>query len=582
MTHIHVTGDAYRAIFYVPRGRIFLEGLTTEHAHAYTLPVGVEYIARAIKAASSPQALLMLPSTPPHVDISRSSWTKNDPVSDKIPIALYEVNNEDQTTDFEGGAQPVLRLSNMETQAVIAEGYHATDDICGDGLLRFDGKEQGEHAVPAEADVLVHWLGELAGDSEPRKEAFDAGARPCKVHVQIGLAAPLGEVVSDAIRPERLAAPSLARVLVVNVGEISSAHRVRRSLSYEAIAVDLLRFLRGDNAKPELNCEALESLSIYPTDERLSVLVVRINSSAVFLYACRLSNIAEKDVQEHALLLCHKDQCAPLSQAELSQMAGYTGFVSAQIAASVAARLTDYPDSSPSELFEPIVAGVRRSLSWQRTWYDRGLLPMLLAKDGRKWRPTSSSVKTEQTGYETMFADIAGTLEKQRREFAGEAPVPDAEAPITRFDALIKRDVLCIPVQIKRAVAHRTQWFMARSVAAHGDGDTKFGETAELGDDELSKRFREVALGWLKNSSAQPHKLSIPTVMIGNAELTDRREIEDFLAIHQALTVYATSHESKPLNIAVFGAPAPASRLPSKKLFGISPKPKRTVSKKSR
>jgi len=555
--HIHVTGDAYRAMFYIPRGRLFLKGLEAEHAHAYSLPVGVEYIARAIRAAGVPSHTFQKPA----VEVTRSSWTTPDgdgPV--KIPIALYAIDSDGTTpaNDDEAEPLPVLRLSNPETQAVVAEGYHANDKICGKGRLTTSGRSKpGDRS-----HVLVHWLGELAKDSRPRRHR----PRECDVHVQIGLASPLGDA-ANSIYPHQLAVPQLARVVVVNVGEISSAYRVRRSLSYEAIAVDLLRFLRGDNAAPQLNEQALKPLSMDDAQERLSVLAVRINSSALFLYAFSLAEkLKNHEIEEYAYLLCHQEECAPLSQPELSQMAGYTGFVSAQIAAAAADHLASNPDGTkPRDLLTPIVLGMRRSLGWQHTCYHRGLLSMLLTKTGKDWTPTSAKVDDPQTGYEAMFDDIIRTLDKRRatkgkhsKKLSRSKKSLEAGDSITRFDELLTEDVLIIPVQIERAVAHRTQWFMARSVAASHGAKAVVPSAKDIGDAELAETFRGIALRWLSKVGGQvvePRSSSIPIVSIGDAELTDRREIEDFLAIHQALTVYATSRESKPLNVAVFGSP---------------------------
>ena len=57
-TTIHVTGDAYWAYFFTPRDRIFLRGVRADHAHAHSMPVGIEYIYRAIKGTSDPDSLL--------------------------------------------------------------------------------------------------------------------------------------------------------------------------------------------------------------------------------------------------------------------------------------------------------------------------------------------------------------------------------------------------------------------------------------------------------------------------------------------------------------------------------------------
>jgi hypothetical protein len=140
-----------------------------------------------------------------------------------------------------------------------------------------------------------------------------------------------------------------------------------------------------------------------------------------------------------------------------------------------------------------------------------------------------------------MFADIVRTLNREYAEFEDSPGTPPAFG--------FEKDVFEIPVQIDRAVAHRTQWFMARSLVAI---DSITGRLTEIDDVGLEAKFLEIALNWLSKSHQQPN---IPIVGIGDAELTDRREVEDFLAIHQALGVYARAHDGRPLNVAVFGSP---------------------------
>src|SRR5206468_886264 len=189
--------------------------------------------------------------------------------------------------------------------------------------------------------------------------------------------------------------------------------RVRKALSYEAIAVDLLRLLRGPNAVAAPNTLLLKQLSMHgPRAAPLSVLAVRLNNSAVFLYACTWVSAAEspqgkeKFIELGAWLLCQKQECAPLSQPELGQMVGYTGFVSAQLAAAMANYLlttNPLPESITedvsSRLLKEVFAGVRRSLGWQRVCYERGCLHMLFKNKKESWEPTSAAVKEDQTGY---------------------------------------------------------------------------------------------------------------------------------------------------------------------------------------
>jgi hypothetical protein len=103
---------------------------------------------------------------------------------------------------------------------------------------------------------------------------------------------------------------------------------------------------------------------------------------------------------------------------------------------------------------------------------------------------------------------------------------------------------------------------MAHSLATHGEaervGSARRAGANEVSDADVAATFRKMALHFLGvrgRSSSIPW--TIPTVNIGEAELVDRREIEDYLAIEQALHVYASDDKGRPrpLNVAVFGAP---------------------------
>lgn len=562
---IHVAGDAYWAYFYIPEGKCALKGKEGGRVHA--MPVGAEYIYQAIKAASAPDDLLSekAPIRRRDVEITRGlgSWT--DPESN--PAAFYEVHEAVDTIpdhDIPHQKLPLLRLVRTETQRVELEGVKV------DAPAIRSGKDE---KLEKNRDVLVTWFGELAG-----RQTFNHRITPvsCRIHIQVGLPAPLDAQGGAEFRSQHVAKPEHARILVVNVGELCDARRIRKSLSYEAIAVDLLRILRGSDAKPTAE-DLLEKLSMTGVGAApYSVLAVRLNDSAVFVYS-RNNNEEERTAsgndykEEEAWLLCHRKECAPLSQPEVRQMVGYTGFVSAQTAAAVAGYLSTLNRRriGPKELQQAILKGVRRSLVWQRINVDRGCLHMLFKKDKEKnWIATSKSdpppknnkpklLTNWRMNYEPMFEDIVKTL-KIEQGSAGKKAGTRAKLPsrLQQFDAQSEKAVVEVGVDIPRAVAHRTPWFMARSLVKEAlRADELLEKLSE--DEKIKKKFRQIALGWLSEAKGEQGQRSvkIPVVHIGKAELTDRREIEDFLAIQQALDVYAHAREAKPLNIAVFGAP---------------------------
>lgn len=359
---------------------------------------------------------------------------------------------------------------------------------------------------------------------------------------------------------------------MVNIGELSAMHRMRCASSYEAVAVDLLRLLRGDASSPVAQ-PLLRELGLDGTDAApLSFLAVRLNNSAVFLYASWRERstgtpAAPSTLRERAWILCHKSECAPISPPELGQMIGCTGFISAQVAAA----LVWWPASSrrgsvcyPGNRLrccKVVLRAVQRGLVWQHAAYDRGLLHMLLRYANGHWEPTSGEAKKEYTGYENLFADIIRALSQEcKKEKKDLRKAPSTQERLAFFDELCKDQVLLVPVEIGHAVAHRTQWFMARSVA------NTWSEKAEVtgrggSEPDLKETFLKIAERWLgqggETRAAVPGDApAIPIVRIGDLELTDRREIEDYLGICSALRVYAESQQEKiPLNIAVFGAP---------------------------
>jgi hypothetical protein len=583
---IHVTGDTYTALFHVPHGQVPESKSNPNEAYVHALSAGVEYIYRAIGAVcrageGKVDAL---------VKLTRALEREPPFQCEEKKMAFYEVKRVDEFTSSDGSQKlSLLRFANADSRSLCLPAL-GKQPVCGTDTR------------PEKLDVLVHWFGEMADKRQPRLKDKASGQAalvptPCKVHVQIGLSLPLGvRYPKDngiTVTPEIIAKPHLARIVVVNIGEISEAHRMRRSHSYEATAVDLLRHLRGDGIDPAPPDRGiLHNLSMRGEGAApQSILAVRINNAAVFLYVChwhkterspkdksaganseQRSRIKKAgDFKEAgAWLLCHKDEAAPLSQPELGQMAGYTGFVSAHLASALAewvqksdadAMMKGFPEGK-------LIGCVRRSIGWQRKAYLVGCLQMLYRKIPRskEWEPIPTAAQSnEELGYDHLFSEIVARLENEKKARGPTNSTLSATLAgrLSRFDELLKEEVLCVKVDIERAVAHRTQWFMARSVAAERteDANQKVDEkrpsrAVQKFDDEFKNR----AIAWLSSSAGMvelPGKaFPIPIVRIGKHRLIDRREIEDFLALHQALQVYADSPQEKvPLNIAVFGAP---------------------------
>lgn len=564
---IHVTGDAYSAVFYIPPRRVYLEGVNPHAAHMLSLPVGVEYMYRAIRAACNPTALSgdgEIESTP-NLTLSRSPDV---PISstDSSPVAFYEIANVGTVHSPALKMRlPLLRFAEAEPRKV-----HMT-------ALSVKHVPVGTDCSPERPDILVEWLGELGGRTRdiPDISRRSSNLFRASIHLQVGLEALQNQKPDWQGSDDAPSGDTKVRILVVNIGELSASHRIRRSLSYEAIAVDVLRLLRGvkANAAPSPDLKRLWMTG--GTKPCTFVLVVRLSNSAVLLYTCnpdcrgKANHTPYKELG--AWLLCHKTECAPLSQPELGQMIGCTGFVSSQLAASLGVDLATYPEdqrdarlaelvAEPDKLHDILLRSLRRSLVWQRVAFDRGILRMLFKPEMGKWVPTAGNTlrKGSRTGYEDLFSEITTTISDQfLSKVSSISEAGCSASSISIFDVLFLAEVHSIKIDIQRAVAHRTQWFMARSVVhdwklsiKHAEGSTDFHES-----------FLRIATSWLSSIDSDDaqipgHTPPIPIVRIGDAELTDRREVEDFLAIHHALRVYANSPNDKiPLNVAVFGTP---------------------------
>lgn len=504
MMTIHITGDAYRALFYIPPGSVKRHD---SRALARIMPVGVEYLYSAVK--------VILIGAPGQGKCTRDNWSRQ---AARVPLAICKVDSYGTVAlNRESLKQvPLLRVDTARLQELDIQGFEVTKP-----------EISGSDSPPERPDVLVHWIGELANERLAPNVAM-----PCRIHIQTGMSRgwdPSSPADAATTSPGTLAAPDVARVVVLNIGEISSSLRIRRSQSYEAIAVDLLRHIRGDGTVPKYNEALLKHFSMAPSGRVFDIVVVRINRGAVFVFA--MGNAVEKPEAgpprncESAWLLCHKDECAPLSDSELSSMVGYSGFITAHLAASLS---TSPPSSTLQDVIERVLDGVRRGLLWQHNCHECGIFTMLFPEN------EGADDSEMASGYTSLCAHIANNVRSLEP----------------------RRSIVTVPIQIRRAVAHRTQWFMARSTTAWKDESISAGIAGLDGysDKDLRDDFIRIALEWLSDG-LNPKDSQIPIVRIGEAELTDRREVEDFLAVNQSLSVYARSAESKPLNIAVFGAP---------------------------
>jgi hypothetical protein len=371
-------------------------------------------------------------------------------------------------------------------------------------------------------------LGELEKSRNRKDIAFkepevSTAGPTCAIHIQIGMLAGdqqrklIGEP-DLTVHPNGLAVPSQARIVVTCLEEICPHVRVRRALSYDSIVVDLLRVARGYGVQPEPTRELKQMIGEEACKEKgkpPTFVVIRINNTAALLYKWDPS--VEKEENEEAWILYHKDRAAPIIDPGKGKMVGYNTRIGAVIA-SHAWKWLGKP-----VCYKRILVAVRRTIIVQHMHFTNGFgkLARGVFDDGFI---SADSVEAASKG------SLKGTTE----------------------------DVKWVKIDIADAVARHTQWFITKNISICNKPSKEILRNTE--DD-----FHEVVQSWLCENRSP--KDTIPTVSIKGQLLVDRREIEDYLSLRLEMIRYANDKKTdplkRPLNLAVFGPPG------SGKSFGI-------------
>ncbi len=410
--------------------------------------------------------------------------------------------------------------------------------------------------IKTQRSVLIHVIGVSSNEiKEGSSHGGNPLSNPCLAHVQIGRAT---DEDNHDIAPRRFAQPTAARVVVVSLWEVCPEARIRRALSYEAIVVDLLRDWRGYGQEPALGLRlrkflglatgkndesrplALAELALDDDDKdelNKTWIVVRINSSAAVIYHLGVSGSPVPAASEEAFLCFHRDRPAPLDDSGMGIMYGYNGIIGASVATGLRKAIQERPAGpfDASSVGACVRAAVKDSILWQKAYFDHGLLEFFFQQ------------KREDPAKKPKVDADWGPKEVASWQWAHCAAYLRAwQGSITDYRA---SEVALVEVPTQVAVSHRNQWFIIRQAFLDEKVD----------DDETQlqrkQRFLERAVKWLTDPSTKPAN-SLPILSLGNLTPVDRREVEDFLALHQAFLRYADNPDrQRPLNIAVFGPP---------------------------
>jgi hypothetical protein len=379
-------------------------------------------------------------------------------------------------------------------------------------------------ALPSKDDIVVYGFPSWPQDPERiGAEAPPASARTdsvaplaCAVQIIAGL-------LPAALKADPPAA-SQVRIVDVSLDENCGEMRVRKSLSYESIAVDLLRPWRDCDDEPRFTEHFCNLLGIpwhteangggggprWPDKIRGYYIVTRINSAALFVY--RVNPPAEgQPPKEKAWLVYHEKHPAPMDDALQGRMLGYNGFISSSMADRLArlskADLKRVGADDEMEAGGWLFRALATAVLMQVAATERGLLHLLFwrepGKEKEGWYALDSMEwKDASTDTSRYCKDLASHL---------------------RYEKQTEKKIHAIEIDIQLVVSHRTQWFLAM------ERIVRAGAPGKPDRSNIEKKFLDKAVEWLCQEDKKPEE-DIPVVKIGNLALMDRREVEDYLA----------------------------------------------------
>jgi hypothetical protein len=458
-----------------------------------------------------------------------------------------------------------------------------------------------------------------------RRQAPVTVAESCRIHIQIGLTDFQGQ------RPGIEATG--VRCIIVTLRDLALELRIRKSLSYESIVVDILRLLRNYTPHPDYT-ELFDSIAGTKRGKFAGAapaelyIIVRINHAATLVYRWYPHANIEKeressDVPDSAFLFFHQRHPAPMHDMMLGRVDGFSGFLAVHLAAGAQMNYMAEPPArppNPPDLPPPLPAWITEAICagilWQVAQHERGVLKLFFEdkspnlRDPLKWKASADHPKIGRKGVRAL-RELAGQPDLPRAKAAWE-PIETAhwgEARHRYFNELrryleneekwkdgelsesLKR-VKYVQLRVGNAVSHRTQWFLAGDWLLDPDpAKAQRREPASLDHKEAERlgkiesaladakrqpnpkaehyeiTFADIAMKWLTLPPGDPRsdpKKTLPLVTIESLPLSDRREVEDYLALRDAIRNYEKAGMDKPLNIAVFGAPGAG------KSFGVT------------
>ena len=361
-----------------------------------------------------------------------------------------------------------------------------------------------------------------------------------------------GNVISE--KRFILISEAKTRTAIFDLEDLCPEARVRRSLSYDSIIVDLLRHIRGYHSCPALNKNLFDenfysALNLNDAENAAEckiVIVVRINTSALLRYRATLvktqggdhggewcvKRLAEpgdktancpKSHDEEAHFYAHCKRPAPINTPGMGRMKDYGLIIAAFLC------------STGEDPRDPLMHDPYRSaILAQMIHFERGL----------SWlAPTAPHSQV----LDEAFSDGIYTKFKSRY-----LEVPEWQ-----------KDVSASEITIPKAVSHKIKWHLMHERLNSVRNRKK----------PTSVLIRTLCIWSLSRVHAERIEdvllKKCALVKIGKLQLVDRHEIEEVLAVRDALLTYEGDRErTKPLNLAVFGSPGSGKSFCIKEILG--------------
>ncbi len=306
-------------------------------------------------------------------------------------------------------------------------------------------------------------------------------------------------------------------IAVLGIGRLATEYPMRVNSSYEAMAVDALRWLTGlpggdTTSGQRRNDQWLQDL--FPRLKGRSntcFAAIRLAGDAVLLYP-HCSKEAPKEIPKHAFLYYNEDRPQPVRIAGYGEMTGYATI----LASCIAAKLSHVTKMLDCEVDGALDSAIRLGVACNQTFFTLGYC-----------------VPEKNESLSSWIAKFDYHFDEQLHRVYTMAK--NSPPRIERVE-----------IDIREACSHRKFWtILERKIAP------------DLSKAEREKRYFDRALALLCAKTEKQRAVTgrLPLLPYGSVSLVERFEIEDYLALHHAFLQYADEPPERPLNVAVFGPP---------------------------